>query len=91
MALCSVRLFVAPHYFSTQILTVLVMGGAGVHELTVEIQFRGAAVWYPAAGFLIVHCQITFRTTPCSLLHFLVDHCRKHLYPSQQCFAYSAV
>lgn len=63
--------------FSTPILTVPVMGGAGVPELTAENQFGGAA------GFLIVRCQITFVKTPFSLLHFLVDHCRKHLHPSR--------
>lgn len=66
MTLCSVRLLVRPHFFPTKIVTAPVMGGAGVPELTVEIQFRGAVVSYPAAGFLIVCRQITFITFPFS-------------------------
>lgn len=41
MTFCSVRLFVPPYYFSTPILAVPGLGGAGVPELTVENQLFG--------------------------------------------------
>lgn len=87
MTFCSLSLFVPPHCFFHTNFNCSCDGRCrctflSSPELTVEIQFRGAVVWYPEAGLLIVHCHITFVTTSFSLLHFLVYHCRKHLYPS---------